>query len=587
MRPFVRISLAVTCVVLIFTVVACNAAPTPAAVPPAPTAAPVSQPTTAPAPQPTAAAAAQPTTAAAVQPTEAAAPQPTAASATKATSGGKLVFGMSYEPTQLDPHVGSSYEGATIDRAVCDTLVREATDGTFHPGLASKWEVSQDGLTYTFYLRKDVKFTDGTAFNAEAVKFNLDRIVDPATKSEQAISLVGPYASTEVVDDYTAKVHLKEAFGPFLGGIAQPNVSIVSPAAVKQYGDTFGDHLVGSGPFILKEHVRADHVTLVRNPDYNWGSDMFDHQGAAYLDEIEFKFITESTVRGGTLDTGETNMINDVPPEDFVRLAADSKYKTYNIIQPGTPLAIALNVSKAPLDDLKVRQALEYGIDKKAIVDTLFAGQYALAYSPLAPNTLGYWSGSEQMYPYDQAKAKSLLDEAGWKDTNGDGIREKNGQPLKLVWPTFGWQSMDKMAQVVQAQLKELGIDLTVNVGAFPAMYSAANKCEHNLVHTGNTDVDPNALDIVYNSANVGNGWAWTCTKDTEIDQLLKQGRALTDPAARIPIYTKLQQRILDQALVVPIRQFVNLIATRAEVKGLRFELVGFAPEMYDVHIEK
>ncbi len=577
--------LAITCVVLIVLATGCgSASPTQAPQPTAPAATAVPAKATE-APQ----AAAVATEVPAEAPTQAPAEAPTQApaEASAAVTGGSLVYGMSYEATQLDPHVGSSYEGATVDRAICDTLIRETADGVFHPSLATKWEISEDGLVYTFFLRNDVKFHDGTPFNAEAVKFSLDRIVDPATKSEQAVALVGPYDSTEIVDEYTVKVHLKQPFAPLMGGLAQPNVSMVSPTAAQKYGDTFGDYLVGTGPFMLKEYVRGDHITLLRNPDYNWASEIYDHEGPAYLDEIVFKFISEATVRGGTLETGETMMINEVPPEDYVRFAADSKYTTYNIIQPGTPLAIAMNTSKAPFDDLKVRQALEYGIDKQGIVDTLFAGQYALAFSPLATNTVGYWSGSEEMYPYDPDKAKALLDEAGWKDANGDGIREKDGQAFQIVWPTIKWQSMDKMAQIVQAQLKDLGIELTVNVGAFPAMYSSANACEHNLVHTGNTDVDPNALDIVYNSANVGDGWAWTCTKDPKIDELLKSGRELTDSAARLPIYEELQKTILDQALVIPIRQFVNLTATRAEVKGLKFEPIGFAPDMYDVYIAK
>lgn len=552
MKRFPKLSILLTCLVLVSLLLACGGKPT--AEPPAPTDVPA---------------------------------EPTAVSEPAVTQGGTLIFGLSYEPSTLDPHIGSSYEGATVDRAVFDTLVRQDTDGTFHPGLASSWDISADGLTYTFHLKEGVKFHDGTPFDAEAVKFNFDRIVAPETASEQAIALVGPYASAEVVDDLTVKLILSEPFGPFLSGIAQPNVGIVSPAAVDKYADLFADNLVGTGPFIFKEYIRADHITLVRNPDYAWGSDFFDHEGAAYLDEIQFKFIEESMVRTGTLETGETNLINDVAPDDYLRLAADAKYTTYSIIQPGTPLAVAMNVTKPPLDDLKVRQAIEYAIDKQAIVDTLFAGLYDLAFSPLAPNTLGYWTGSEALYEYDPEKAKSLLADAGWADADGDGILDKDGTPFKLTWPTFKWQRMNEMATIIQAQLKEVGIDLSVDVAGFSAMYEAANKCEHNMVHTGNTDADPNALSIVYNSANVGNGWAWSCMKDDQIDQLLKDGRMTTDPALRIPIYEKLQQRILDMALVIPIRQFTNLLASPASVQGLRFEPIGFAPEFYDVHIEK
>jgi peptide/nickel transport system substrate-binding protein len=500
---------------------------------------------------------------------------------------GRLVFGMGWEPAGLDPHVTGSFEGAIVARAVFDTLIRQTPDGAFHPGLATRWELSSNGMTYTFYLRKGVTFHDGTPFTAETVKYSFDRIVDPATKSESAVSQVGPYKETEIVDDFTAKVHLSKPFGPFLTGIARSVVAIVSPPAAKKWGEQFDDHLVGTGPFIFKEWVRKDHVKLVRNPNYNWSSGFYNHQGPAYLEEIVIKFISEASVRLGTLETGETNMINEVPPHGYARLSKDAAYLTYNPIQPGAPLSIAMNVTKAPLDDLKVRQALEYAVDKQAIVKTLFAGLYPLAYAPLTPNTLGYWAGAKDAYGYDQSKAVSLLKEAGWVDSDGDGIREKDGQPLKLWWPTFKWQRMNQMAEMVQAQLSEIGIDLTVDVVAFPSMYEAANKCTHNLIHSGFEGGDPDVLSTVYASTNVGKGWAWTCIQDDRIDTLLAQGRTATNTDERVALYTELQKIILEKAMIIPIRLFTNPTAARAEVKGIRFDPEGFLPDLYDVFVEK
>ena len=298
---------------------------------------------------------------------------------------GKLVMGLGWEPSRLDPHVTSSFEGAIVDRAVFDTLIRLTPEGDYYSGLAEKWEMSEDGKTYTFYLRKGVKFHNGVPFTAAAVKYSFDRIVNPATKSEAARTQLGPYESTEVVDDHTVKIHLKSPFSPLLTGLARSVVAIVEPGAAEKWGEQFDDHMVGTGPFIFKERVRKDHILLVKNPDYNWGSSLYKHTGPAQIDEIMIKFIAESAVRVGTLETGETNLINEVPGLDYARLAKDKAFTTFNPSQPGTPLSIALNTSKPPLSDLKVRQALEHAINKQQIVDTLFAGLYPVAYAPLTP----------------------------------------------------------------------------------------------------------------------------------------------------------------------------------------------------------
>jgi peptide/nickel transport system substrate-binding protein len=501
--------------------------------------------------------------------------------------GGRLVFGLSYEPSAIDPHVNASDEGRMLDRMVFDTLVWKAPDGTFSPALATEWEISDDGKTYTFHLRDDVTFHDGTPFNAEAVKYSFDRIVDPATKSEVASSLIGPYLFTEIVDEYTVKIHLNQAFAPFLTYAALPYVGIVSPAAAEQWGEEFDDHMVGTGPFIFKEWVRGDHWRVVRNPDYNWAPAALGHQGPAYLEEILIKFIPEATVRVGTLETGETDAINDIPSLDYERIAADPSYTTYRGYLGGSPLSIAINVTLPPLDDLRVRQALEYGIDRQAIVDTLFQGLWPAEATPLSPNTLAHWDAGETMYGYDPAKAESLLEAAGWTDTNGDGIREKDGQALELWWPTIRYQRMNEMAEMVQAQLKEVGIAVKVDLVTFPAMYEAANKCEHHLVHSGFGLPDPDDLATSFLSSNVGSGWAWTCARDHRLDDLLLQGREVTDEAERSAIYIEAQQIVMDQALSVPVRLFTTLLAARADVKDMTIDFDGLVPMLYDAYVEE
>src|SRR5216683_654924 len=240
-------------------------------------------------------------TAAPAAPTTAPTVAPVAAAA---GSGGSLVYGLSFDVDDtLDPQVTNYDSTIRITLNVCEPLVWEPEPGKFVPGLADSWDVTPDAKQYTFKLKKGVKFHDGTPFNAEAVKFTLDRVVDPATKAGQSHDQLGPYDHTEVVDDSTVKVVMKQSYAPLLTNL-NGYLGIVSPTAVQKMGMAeFARHPVGTGPFVFKEWVAKDHVTLVRNPDYNWASSFFKHRGAAYLDQVIYKIIPEPSVRTGTLKT--------------------------------------------------------------------------------------------------------------------------------------------------------------------------------------------------------------------------------------------------------------------------------------------
>jgi peptide/nickel transport system substrate-binding protein len=252
-----------------------------------------------------------------------------------ALEGGTLIYGLTLTPSGIDPHVHASSELGIPLTSVYDTLVWQDLGGEFVPGLAKSWEVSDDGLTYTFHLRDDVVFHDGTPFNAQAVKFNFDRIADPATKSQKAVFMLGPYESTEIVDDYTVKVHFKEPYAPFLDSASQVYLGMASPTAVEKWGADYQLHQVGTGPFIMKAYIPKDHLTLVCNPDYNWAPSIFNHQGPAYLEEIEFRFFVEPATRALALEGGEADVMGEIPPHDAERLADNPAFTLLPVAIPG------------------------------------------------------------------------------------------------------------------------------------------------------------------------------------------------------------------------------------------------------------
>jgi peptide/nickel transport system substrate-binding protein len=516
--------------------------------------------------------------------------EPTAVAAnpsaeTAPRQGGKLVYGLTLAPSGIDPHVDASSELGIPLTSVYDTLVYLALDGRFVPGLAERWEISDNEQVYTFYLRRDVRFHDGTPFNAQAVQFNLDRIANPETKSRKAKSMLGPYDHTEIVDDHTVKIHFTEPYAPFLNALSQVYLGMASPTAVKQWGVDYQLHQVGTGPFSFKGYVPNDHLTLVRNPDYAWAPEVYNHSGTAYLDEIEFRFYVDPAVRALALESGEADVMGEIPPQDATRLEANPDFTLYQVSIPGQPLQFFLNTEKAPTDDLRVRQALLYAIDRQTIVDTIFKSYSPVAYGPLSAVTTGYDPAVRERYAYDPTRAAALLDEAGWVDSDNDGIRDKLGQPLRLEAFLMSWGYLPEVGQILQSQYKAAGVDLQTQLLAFPAAVQAAGQGAHHLAPMTFFDSDPSILGTTYLSSNVDGGFNWSRVRDAELDRLLNLGIMELDSEARSNLYAQVQTRILDLALVLPIRDYVNLNASRSTVRGLQFDLGGWFPWLHDVYL--
>ncbi len=506
--------------------------------------------------------------------------------ATPAPKGGKMTYGLTLVVSAIDPHQGLSSELGIFLTSVYDPLVWRTPEGQFVPGLAERWEVSQDGTVYTFYLRKGVKFHDGTPFNAEAVKFSLDRIVSPDLKSQKAINMLGSYDHTEVVDEYTVKVHLKEPYAPFLDSASQVYIAMVSPTAVQKWGAEYREHQVGTGPFMMKEYVAKDHITLVKNPDYNWAPAFMGHQGPAYLDEITFRFYPDAATRAPALEAGEADVMGEVPPQDATRLQASGKFVLMPTHVPGQSLQFFLNTQKFPTDDLRVRQAMLYAIDREAIVNAVFRAFSPVAWGPLSAATPFYSKVVQGTYAYDLTKAKTLMAEAGFRDTNGDGIVEKDGQPADVELILMSWGNVPEVGQMVQAMLRQIGVNAKAQLLTYPAAVQAAREGQHNMIPQAISSTDPDILRTFFHSRNIAAGFNWSKFHNADLDRWLEDAVRTNDPVQRAELYEKAQKMIMDEALVIPIRDYVNLNVASVRVKGLRYSLQGWFPWLYDVYIE-
>jgi peptide/nickel transport system substrate-binding protein len=373
------------------------------------------------------------------------------------STGGELVILTANEPDTMDPHQTQSRYATLVITAMFDSLMHMDADLEIRPGLAISWELSEDAQTWTIELREGVTFHDGEPFNAEAAKYNFDRIVDPDVRSVGAGILIGPYESSEVVDEYTVQLHFSEPYGAFINALADPYnwITMVSPAAAEEHGQDFNLQPVGTGPFIFEEYVPQEMVSVVRNPDYDWAPEFYPYQGPARVDRVTFRFVSELSTRLAALETGEANISMELPPLEVQRIRDDDRFEVVSSAVPGVPVVALCNMSKPPLDDVLVRRAINYGVNQEAMVNTLFAGEWFAAHNILAPNTWAFDEESAEMYSYDPDRAAELLDEAGWVDTNGDGGREKDGEDLEVLYLALFAPPYDP-GEVLQAQLSDL-----------------------------------------------------------------------------------------------------------------------------------
>ncbi|MFI5842709.1 ABC transporter substrate-binding protein [Catenuloplanes sp. NPDC051500] len=492
--------------------------------------------------------------------------------------GGTLTVAVDTEPVSWDIHVTTQDITAEISRNVFDSLVSQDAEGRFHPWLATSWEVAPDFTSYTFHLREDVTFHDGTVFDAAAVKANFDHIVDPATKSQYAAGLLGPYTGAEVVDPHTVRIAFAEPFAPFLQAAATTYLGFYSPKALTGPLSGGGAANVGSGPFVFSAYTKGQSVTLTRNPAYTWGPGTAAHPGAAYLDSVVVRFLPAGFTRSGALTSGQVQVARAIPPQSVAAAQADPRLKVISRGVPGGNYNLWFNGSLAPLDDQRVRQAVQRGIDIDTNVRTVQFGQFPRAWSPITPTTPYYAKSLENSWPYDPALSARLLDEAGWTGRDSDGYRTKGGVRLTLGWPQIAEaatrESRDVLGQAIQADLKKIGIQVdrpSVDVGTYSAQVYGGKA---HLVDLSWPRFEADVLWLFLNSrsAPATGGINATFVTDPELDAWTAAGRATLDDAARRDAYERTQRRAIDLALVTPLYTQVTIVGHSTGVHGLAFD---------------
>ncbi|WP_303802083.1 ABC transporter substrate-binding protein [Alicyclobacillus macrosporangiidus] len=506
------------------------------------------------------------------------------------TSGQKtLIFGRGGDSVTLDPSGSTDDESNMVAEEIYDTLVTYKI-GTpeLQPDLATSWEPSKDGMSWTFHLLQGVKFSDGTPFNADAVVFNFQRWGDPKNPYHKGSSfahyksdLGGFYGSpgaiikdVKKVDDYTVQIDLTHPFAPLPNILTQVAYSIASPEAIKKYNGDISHHPVGTGAFEFVSWTPNDKIVLKKNPNYRT-------PGLPKLDQLIFQVIPDNTARLNALRAGQIDVMEGVNPSDIQSVKSDPNLNLY--ISPSNNVGyLAFNTQKKPFDDPRVRQAIAMCIDKKALIDAYYNGLADAGVTLLPPKNWAYDS-SIQDYPVDIAKAKQLLAEAGYP--NGFDT-ELWAMPI----PRPYMPQPQQIATAIQADLAKIGIHAKIVSYDWATYLKKTDSGEHTMCLLGWSAGTWDPTTFMYtlldskNAVPPANNSAFY--KNPAVDKLLEQALMVSDQNQRAELYKQAQELVFKDEPYVPLVHSQPVRAGSKRVIGFTPQVTG-GPQFTSVDISK
>ena len=453
----------------------------------------------------------------------------------------------------MNIHLVTSSPSYTVLEHIYETLFYMNPEGELEPLLAESMEANDDG-NFVITLRQGIEFTDGTPFNADAVKANIDWVLDTDNAAPFRF-LISQVEEVIVVDEYTVEVVLASDFAPLPAHLSHGALAMVSPAALEQGADFLSSNAIGTGPYMLENWQRDSAVTLVRNPNY-WG----DHPA---IGTVIFKVVQEDSARMIEVEAGTADVAVRVPPAEAERLAANPNVEV--VTTPGLrTIYIFFNVTQEPFDDVRVRQAVNYAVDVQSIVDNLFDGAAIVSQAPFASPIFGF---SEQpAYARDLDEARRLLEEAGIEE----------GTTVTLYHPTSRYVQDALVADAVRAQLREVGLEVQLQTLEWTQYVphvrreEADNDIQFAMLGWGTPTMDADyALYALFHSSEVPPGFNGAFYRNDEVDALLDGARTTTDRAMREQMYAEAIEIIWTDAPWLFLYSEVQLTAVRSDVSGV------------------
>ena len=483
-------------------------------------------------------------------PTAGMAPTPAASpAAVEPVRGGKLIYALSSDPPNLDPHISTGTAARTVKLQLYNGLLRYEEDGSFRPDLAKDWEISDDGLEYRFTLKEGIQFHDGTPFTAEDVRATIQRIQDDSVGATRRVELSN-ISEVVVDDDLTVLLRLKTAHAALLAYLALPECAIISSEFLTKGGDPNTD-VVGTGPFKFVSREPGVRIEVTRNETYHM-------QGRPYLDRIVFIPYPDEDTRMSAVRGGDAHIADYVPWKHMSSVESDPNLKL-ETGQNSAFMCVMYNVRHEPFNDPRVRMALSFAYDRKAIIDAVFFGRaIQMTGGVIPPQSWAYNQDLEGTYIYDPERAKQLLAEAGY------------GQGFSVTLLSTSQYGMHQStAEVVQNNLQAIGIDCKLELYDWQTVVQKHTKGEYQFrIHGLALEIlDPDALTNFFQSGSPFS--KSTGFSDEEIDRLLQEGRSQQNQEARRQIYNQLERRVLELAPW-------SFLVYRQDGEALRKEVQGY-----------
>jgi peptide/nickel transport system substrate-binding protein len=516
----------------------------------------------------------------------------TTSSTGQKVEGGTIVYAHQQEPACV---FGGWIEQAYLSYQVLDNLVSLDANHKVVPWLAQSWKASDDGLSWTFTLKKGVTFTDGTPLTAAVVAYNFDYWLKGGNSTAN-VWLSGYYKSATAVDDTTLRIDLLNPYPRLADNLTQGYFGIQSQHALEtRTKEQNCEAPIGSGAFIVKEWNRGQDIILVRNKNYTSPPANALHTGPAHVDEIDWKFVADPTTRVAALQSGQVDAVYDVPAVQWKTLKSGG-FQLDRYVTPGRPQQISFNTQIGPFTDEKVRQAFAYSLDRKQIVDTI--GQGVIPFEGnggVSQATPGYSTKAAAWYSYDTAKANKLLDAAGWTGRTSDGVRTKDGTPLTVVFPYGAGSIINSdgaaILQGVKEQASKVGFDVKLipvpQSELFAGKYSTPQ--DHDLSAGYWTAVTAGILYINWrpSTADKPNYSNSAFYNDPTLEGYILAGNSAADVATQNADYQTAQDYIAEHALSIGVYDRLSTLAVSPKLKDVWQEHAQGGPTFYDAYFVK
>lgn len=504
--------------------------------------------------------------------------------ASVANTNATVTVGLPEEPDTLDPQRTNAAASGDILDLAGNSLVAESPSGKIVPDLATSWTSANGGLQWTFILAQGVTFQNGDKMDANAVVASFQRAMNPATQPGGVAALLAPVASVKATGPYQVEFDLKQVYSPFLTSLSESNCDVVDAAAATTMGAQFGRTPVMTGPFKVVSWQAGSAITLERNPDYHWGPS-FQNRKPAAIKTMVFRIITDDSTLAAAIESGQVQSTYSLSTAHVKQFQGNSKFHLFHYLRKGVGFYLEFNVNKAPFNDIKVRQALNYAINKNAIIKVALQGMGIPACGPLPPSIPGYWKGICKYGPqYNPAKARSILKADGW--TKGsNGTLQKDGKPFTFTVETMATpSSWNDSAQLVQQQLKAIGVNMQIQNYEFATLLARAEAGQDVAHFMGYTYTNADILDLLFSSQAGSAGINLSHVSDPKLDQMINQYRQEQSVQAQDQTYEQIQKYVVDQGIQVPIWINQNYGVTSSNLHNVKLDFEG-VPIWQDVTV--